>query len=347
MIDLRKIQKGDIVKGKLLLIEKELKSFKNKPGKYLQVELINKTGSISCKMWDNGEEAYDRIDKECVVEVIGEVNVFNNDYQLKLESIIKESGIYDPREFLPEASNYEDIEFEFENTLEEFKELASEEVACLIDEIFQGNFLTKFKNAPAAQKYHHAYLGGLMEHTLNVTINAYNLCNRYSHIDQELVFTGALLHDIGKVLEYTYDSSISYTIEGALTGHIIQGCMIVKNAIQRVRDNGIYFPEEKEALILHIIASHHGYLEWGSSKQPAVVEASIVHYADIIDADVFKFSSSEVEENKNLWSNKLKRFVYGKGYKPVILDEAAIAESDEKQDELFCFDEDDDDELPF
>jgi len=333
------LSQGQTVSGNFLLVEKSLMPFTNKPGKYLSVRLRNKTGMIWGKLWNDGEEVFSQIESDSIVEVTGIIKTFNNEYEMHLETIAQTGSPVVPEEFLPVAENIKEVEQDFLDTLDWVKSIVPEPYASLVDEMFQRSFWEKFCRAPAAIKLHHAYLGGLMEHTANVTVNSYNMAARYEHADKTLVLLGALFHDIGKVDEFAYEATFDYSSEGALLGHIFQGCMMLKNALKNLEARGIEIPGEFANLLLHIITSHHGYLEWGSPKQPAIFEASIVHYADMLDADAYKFLEEEVEEGKSIWSNKLKKFIYGRRE----VSEASSLQEVEEESVVF----EDEDDIPF
>jgi 3'-5' exoribonuclease len=175
----------------------------------------------------------------------------------------------------------------------------------LIDKVFDEDFLLKFKLAPAATSFHHAYRGGLLEHTLSVV----NLCDKfataYENINRDILISGAILHDIGKVIEYN-NKTFKRTDEGKLLGHIAIGITIVDKKAKKIRE----FPEKILNAIKHLILSHHGELEWGSPVQPATVEAVLLHYADNIDSKIQTFM--EMGQDKKGWqyNKSLRRNVY-------------------------------------
>ena len=156
----------------------------------------------------------------------------------------------------------------------------------LLEVVFVPEFLKAFSWAPAARSMHQAYIGGLLEHTLNVV----RLCERvaalYPEVDRDLLITGALLHDIGKVQEYEVRAGIEITDIGRLVGHLVIGHDIVAEAIAGIRG----FPEEKALRLRHMLLSHHGQLEWGSPKEPQTLEACILHHCDNLDSEVSKFA---------------------------------------------------------
>jgi 3'-5' exoribonuclease len=145
-----------------------------------------------------------------------------------------------------------------------------------------GQLVQLFKQAPAAKKMHHAYLGGLVEHTLSMALLADKVAGHYSGVDRDLLIVGAIFHDIGKVRELTYDASIDYTDEGRLLSHITIGLEIIDAIIQTLDD----FPDQKATLIKHMIVSHHGAREFGSPEPPKTLEAVLLNYIDEIDSRV-------------------------------------------------------------
>jgi 3'-5' exoribonuclease len=166
-----------------------------------------------------------------------------------------------------------------------------------------------FRNAPAAKKIHQAYLRGLFEHSVSVAEIAESISRLYPEVNRDLVITGALLHDIGKISEYDYDRGISYTTNGRLLGHIMMGVDILSQEIARMGG----FPNDLRTKLLHIITSHHGRYEWQSPKRPKIMEAVIVHYADALEADLWQFRKACEENPRDSWSpyiSSLERYIY-------------------------------------
>ncbi len=171
-------------------------------------------------------------------------------------------------------------------------------------------FLASFRTCPASQTYHHAYIGGLLEHTVAVASLCDELAPRYDGVDAPLLVTAALLHDIGKVDELTYDTGIGYTDEGRLTGHVVLGAMRVREAARRAR-----LDRQTLMKLEHAILSHHGELEWGSPKRPSTLEALILHHVDNLDAKAAGFASllkgaSSIEESWTDAANLFRRPLY-------------------------------------
>ncbi len=309
--EFNKLIAGDRVDNKLCLLQDiQLTPFTSKFGNYLQLQVMDKSGVLPAKVWDNAEALYQQFKVGDVVLISGAVNSFKGENQVIISRISPVEGDVDPMDFLSTVEDYDGILVAFQELIFS-TDWMSKEGTALIKELFNPDRLEQFVKTPAATKYHHTQLGGLMQHTLSVIRNTEQLKLNYREsVDPELLFLGALVHDIGKVEEINYSTSIEYSIKGSLLGHIILGSIMVSEAISQVRAR-VTFSEEKESLLLHIIASHHGQLEWGAVKQPMTIEALIVHHADMLDSGVSKFiKSMEADSGLIVWSNLLKRHIY-------------------------------------
>jgi 3'-5' exoribonuclease len=151
-----------------------------------------------------------------------------------------------------------------------------------------------FKQAPAAKSIHHDSLGGLIEHTLSVTRIADMLAGHYAAVNRDLLLAGAMLHDIGKIYELSYERSFDYTDEGRLVGHIVLGMEMISGIMGQIPD----FPKQKAMLVKHMILSHHGQLEFGSPKRPKIPEALLLSYIDDLDAKMFDFTQFIKKEQR-------------------------------------------------
>ena len=156
-------------------------------------------------------------------------------------------------------------------------------------------FVQKFKTAPAAKKMHHAYIGGLLEHTLSMVSLADKIAGHYSGVDRDLLLAGTILHDIGKTREYEYEISIDYSDEGRLINHIVIGIEMIDEKLSGIEE----FPEEKMLLLKHMIVSHHGAREFGSPEPPKTIEAVILNYIDEIDSKVKGIRDFMANEDPN------------------------------------------------
>lgn len=166
-----------------------------------------------------------------------------------------------------------------------------------------------YRQAPAALKIHQAYLRGLWEHSVRVAELADGIAGRYPEMNRDLVLTGALLHDVGKIGEYSYDRGIKFTTEGRLLGHIILGIELLTEEIAKIPG----FSRDLRSKLLHIITSHHGKYEWQSPKRPKLMEALVIHYADAMDVELFQFEQAKENHPEDEWSPyipSMERYIY-------------------------------------
>ena len=160
-------------------------------------------------------------------------------------------------------------------------------------------FIQNYKHSPSAISHHHNYVGGNLQHTVGVIKLCNTILDSYpTGINHDLLITGALLHDVGKLKEYKYEAAIEKTAIGNFIGHIVIGDRWIREKINELRQNGEEFPEELETHLLHLILSHHGRYEWGSPKIPKTVEACTLHYADLMDSQVKNYQQNLEEAKK-------------------------------------------------
>ena len=168
----------------------------------------------------------------------------------------------------------------------------------------------KLKTAPAAKKMHHAYIGGLLEHTLSMVMLSVKIAGHYSGIDKDLLIAGAVLHDLGKVREFEYESRIDYSDEGRLVNHIVIAVQMLEEKLQQIDT----FPRNLADLLKHMIISHHGTREFGSPEPPKTIEAVLLHYIDEIDSKVNAIrefiATQDTEENWTSYHRLLERHFY-------------------------------------
>lgn len=256
---------------------------KGKP--FLRLRLSDRSGTVDGVLWEDAEEAASLFEQGDHIYVRGTVSEYKGSPQVKADRIrpVPAEEI-DPRDFLP--STYRDIE-ELQGYLRfHLESVHDPDYRRLLDHIFgDPEFLEQFSRAPAATRYHHAYLGGLLEHTVSVTSLCDHVAQQYARVNRDLVITAGLLHDLGKMDELTYEQAIEYSSAGKFLGHVIIGTLFVSHQIAAIPE----FPEEKSDQLLHTLVSHHGELEWGSPKRPKTLEALIIHHIDNLDAKVKGF----------------------------------------------------------
>jgi 3'-5' exoribonuclease len=247
---------------------------------YLSLLLGDRTGEVDAKMWDNVAEVLDTFDRDDFVKVKGLLQIFQNRPQLTIHKMARltDSDV-DFADFFP-ASARDPLEM-FAELRGIVAEIANLHLRALLEAFLDDEPLARmYRTAPAAKHVHHAYLGGLIEHVLSVCHLCRMTAAHYAYIDVDLLLTGAILHDIGKVAELTYERSFGYSAEGQLLGHIIIGLRLMHDKLQRLPD----FPHKLRVLVEHMIVSHHGELEFGSPKVPLFPEALLLHHLDNLDS---------------------------------------------------------------
>lgn len=324
------LQPGQILNGFFLVKQKQLSPFKNKPGNFLSLVLQDRTGVIRAKVWDNADNLAGCFEVGDVVDVSGSVTTYLGELQLVITDLRKAAaGTYDIEEFLPATKQDVDkMKAELKRLIESVSNLY---LRRLLGSFFERpEIMADFCKAPAAKGMHQAYLGGLLEHTLHVWRIAQLMVELYPEVvDRDLLLTGVLLHDIGKIKEYSYDGLIDLTDEGRLLGHITIGAGWVQKAIAEIPG----FPLEMANRVLHMVISHHGQLEFGSPKRPKTVEACILHQADLMDSQVAHFAelveAASAESRWSQYDKALDRAVYlGDRLSALAKDESASANED-------------------
>lgn len=298
-MQVRDMTEGVHVQGHYLVTRKELIPFTSKPGRFLLMRLADKTGEIRAIVWEQGEELAAQLSTGDVVAVEGRITVFRDSLQIVCSSVMKPlPGEYSPEDFLP--STKRDRESMLSQIGQIIDGIADTNCKDLLQRIFEGDFLNEFGFAPAARSMHQAYVGGLLEHTLNVVSLCQAVASLYPEVDNDLLITGALLHDVGKVQEYAVRAGIEISDSGRLLGHVVMGYSIVTEAIERLPD----FPEEEALRLRHMLLSHHGELEWGAPKRPKTLEACILHHCDNLDGQVSKVAEIlEASSPGEKWTN--------------------------------------------
>jgi len=293
---------------------KRLTPYKGKPGNFLSLTLGDSSGQVEAKIWERADEAHGAFNVGDQLEIKGDVREFNGALQVYIATYrVCREDEYNPREFLP--SSAEDPGRMLSDLIGMVDTIGNSHLRALLMSFFDDrDWRDRFCAAPAAKANHQAYLAGLLEHTLNVARAAAAAVELYPRMDRDLLLAGAILHDIGKVEEYSYDRYIDFTDQGRLLGHIIMG---VSEVERRIRDlpGDDPFPENLRIKILHIITSHHGLYEWQSPKRPKFLEAAVIHILDMLDTMVDAFSRAAEEstgENSSWspWIRSLDRYVY-------------------------------------
>ena len=265
---LNELHEGDRISGIYLCKQKQSAMTKNgKP--YENIILQDKTGVLDGKIWDPNSLGIDDFDALDYIDVVGDVTSFAGAMQLNIKRVRKAAeDEYDPADYLPVSENSTDDMYSHLSAL--LKKLFVEDEA----------FVKAFEGHSAAKTVHHGFIGGLMEHTLGVTRLCDYMSKAYPVINRDLLITASLLHDIGKTKELSSFPLNDYTDEGQLLGHIYIGAQMIHDLAGRIPE----FPEVLKNELIHCILAHHGELEYGSPKKPALVEAVALNLADNTDA---------------------------------------------------------------
>lgn len=273
---------------------------------FAKVNLGDATGNIMSIFWDIPPSAVAVLENSKYVVAKGSVGTYQNVPQLKLDSISPASpDTVDIADFLPTTSR--DIPAMFKELKTTMALVENAFLVELVRALFTDKELCDgFKRAPAASLMHHAYVGGLLEHTLSMAQMAVRVCEHYPELNRDLLLIGILIHDIGKIREFKYDSFIEYSDSGRLVGHAAIGINIVESKAGGIEG----FPEELLDLLRHFILSHHGVPEFGAIRRPMTAEAVAIHYIDNLDAKLaacFKATSEQSGAEGN-WTSYQKMF---------------------------------------
>jgi 3'-5' exoribonuclease len=299
-IFVEEIRERDWVDSSFLVRDKIMAMAKNgKP--YMTIRLADRTGDLEGRVWDRVDEFAGRFEKDDIVQVQGKASVYLGKMQLIIQDLdrLAEEDI-DLAGFLPVAKK------ETGQLIAELRVkvegLNDPHLRQLMDTLLEDeNFLRRYSTAPAAKAMHHVYLGGLLEHSLAVADLAEDICRRYPGIDRDLLITGALLHDVGKIAELCYERAFDYTDEGKLLGHIVMGVEMIEEKIRTLPG----FPRQTTILLKHMLLSHHGQYEYGSPKRPKTMEAVILNFIDDLDSKIngVRTHMEKELENSSSWTS--------------------------------------------
>ena len=254
---------------------------------YYSVTLQDKTGTVDAKIWEPGGAGIDEFDDTDYIDVFGEVTSVNGALQINVKRARKcHEGEYDPALYLPVSSK--DNDEMYKQLLAIISTIENPYLKQLLEELFvkDTDFVTLFRKSSAAKTVHHAFIGGLLEHTLSVTKLCDYYCTAYPVLKRDLLLTAAMCHDIGKVREISLFPVNDYTDEGQFLGHIVMGCEMI--GVKAANIPG--FPTLLKQELQHCILAHHGEFEYGSPKKPSIIEAVALNMADNTDAKMETFT---------------------------------------------------------
>ena len=280
---------------------KNKQSALTKAGKpYEALILQDKTGTLDAKIWEPGSVGIDDFDRFDYINVVGDITSFQGALQLNVKRVRKAAeGEYEPKEYLP-VSEY-NVDEMYEQLLGYIKQMENPYLKKLAGSFFieDADFAKRFKFHSAAKSVHHGFVGGLLEHTLSVTKLSAYFADNYKILNKDLLVCAAMFHDIGKLEELSTFPENDYTDEGQLLGHIMIGAMEIAERIKTIDGFPVKLAHEME----HCILAHHGELEYGSPKKPALQEAVALSYEDNIDAkmETMRELLANVPEGDTQW----------------------------------------------
>jgi 3'-5' exoribonuclease len=285
--DLANFDEGKLFDGFFLVLAKQQRTTKTNKA-YLSLILGDKTGQLEGRVWELGDPRIAKdFDRGDIVKARGCASRFDDRLQMKIDQLrLAQANEVDKTDMLP-STTYDVAEL-WRQLLGFVDSLANPHLKLLLSTLLDDPALAvAYREAPAAKQLHHAWLGGLLEHVISLCTLADRVAPHYPLIDRDLLLTGVILHDIGKVRELSWEIGFEYTIEGMLLGHIQIGAALAERTIDSLPN----FPSKLKTLVLHMILSHHGKLEFGSPKLPMIPEALVLNFIDDLDAKMQAVSS--------------------------------------------------------
>lgn len=297
--------------------DKEIRQQKNNKQDYLRLTLGDRSGTVAALSFQDTDQNWHTFSQGDYVLVRGVVKEYAGRPQIKLTRVqpLSEDGV-DARDFLPCAGR--DAGEMFDELLGWVRSVKDPHLRTLLESIFgDDEIAARFRMAPAAKTMHHAYIGGLLTHTLSVIDLSHRVAGHYGSpaVNRDLLLAGAMLHDLGKAWELDWHRAFDYTDSGRLLGHIVQESFLLERFIGRIEG----FPEELRVQLLHIVLSHHGTYEYGSPRRPKTVEALILHYVDDLDSkcQAMQDQIEAEKDQKGHWTSfnrNLGRYLYKRRY---------------------------------
>jgi 3'-5' exoribonuclease len=312
---INQIEPGEVVDGIYMVKEPILRST-TRGDLYIAMFLGDRTGQLNGRMWQATEAIYKALPKPGLIHIQGRSELYQNNLQIVVNGVsVVDASKIDLEDFL--ARTDKDTDQMFEEVKKIVGKITNPQLKALVGEFLaDAELMEKFRNAPAAVKIHHDYLGGLLEHTHNMLRVAMAILPLYPQVQADLVLAGIFLHDMGKTEELSYEMAFSYTDSGQLIGHIAQTLLMVNKKADALKAKGA--PVDKQILdaLGHIILSHHGEYEFGSPKLPATSEAFMVYYIDDLDAKVSQVTTAienePGESDWTAWKSALQTRLYRK-----------------------------------
>ena len=277
---------GERVVGYFVDKRKQLEPFRDRSkGEFLTLVLSDRTGDVLARVWEDAPALAETFAEGDVVKVAADVEEYLGRTQLIVQKLRRaEEGEYDLADFLPATEK--NVDEMLAAVQAQVQRIENPHLLALVKLFYDDkDFVAKLAQAPAARRVHHAYLGGLLEHLTEVLALCDAVLALYPAINADLLRAGALLHDVGKLQEFTWDREIADTDEGRLVGHVVLGDEALSRALAQLPE----FPDELALRMRHMLLSHHGRYEWGSPRRPATLEAIALHQVENLSAQVNRF----------------------------------------------------------
>lgn len=291
---------GEPIDEVFLLSKCELKTARN-DAFYLAMTLSDRSGDVEARMWDASQALYESLETGTFVRIKGKAETYREQLQFSVKAVLQPEGAeLRLSDFLPQCERSPG------EMMEEIRELIDgvedEDYRALCEAFLSDEkFCAEFRTAPAAIRYHHSYLGGLLEHTLSMMKVASAILPLYPSVRKEILLPAIFFHDIGKTKELNFRRLFEYSDKGQLVGHLVMGVLMVEEKARTIEN----FPEGKVDVLSHCILSHHGEYEFGSPKLPMTAEAFVLHYLDNLDAkvkDISDIIGEDLQSNSN-WTD--------------------------------------------
>src|SRR5208282_1331029 len=295
------LQDGQAVTSLFLVGAKEIRTSQRSGKSWLALALRDRSGSIAAKMWDNFEAQAKTFEADDVVQIRGRVKLYNGQKEMTLEQIVPAAAHdYELADFV--AHTKYDVEKLFGELAAAVAAVKNPWIKRLLESVVNDPAIVlKLKRAPAAMSMHHAFVGGLLEHTMSLIGLGRAVVTHYPELDADVLLAGIVLHDIGKIDELSYERATNYTTAGRLLGHITIGTLLVREKIRAIPG----FPEPLAILIEHLILSHHGTYEFGSPSLPQTREAIALHFLDDMDSKMAAMRATlDGASGSNEWTER-------------------------------------------
>lgn len=292
--DLLSLKKGDSLNHFFVVRKSEIRLTKTNK-QYLSLDLGDKTLTVNANIWENFENISSEIRPGIIVKVKGTMDEFQGTGQIRVTAIrlAKPGDDVTPADFLAQSRrDFGEMKKEFEYRISAIEE---SNLRALIEIIFSGDSYEKFLNVPAGKAWHHSYIHGLLEHTLEIIKICDLMSDLHPELNRDILICGAMLHDLGKIEELSFEPVFEYTDKGKLLGHIVMSAMLVNEEAKKIKD----FPEELKDCLIHVILSHQGKLEFASPVVPKTLEAIALYQADELSAKVNAYKNAILKEQKN------------------------------------------------